>query len=327
MSRILITGSSGFVGGEIIRQAVSLGHQVVALKRATSKVTHLEQLPIEWRIADVTQEEQLKRAFEGIEYCIHTAGDTSYFLKDRKALERTNVVGVQTLMNVAKSAGVKRVVHTSSVAAIGYDSNGQPVDETCEFNWPRGLVYMETKRLGEQVALGSATSSFEVVAVNPATIFGPGTMNASEQQFLEEVERKNTSSIPPGGMTVCDVADVALGHLLALERGRSGERYILGGHHVKHHELMLLIAKAMSISFEGKPLPCWLVRTAGALAYWAESCGVSMELPSAMVRLSAWDIYHSSDKAISELGYKPRPLAELVERVVNYRKLQKGNTQ
>jgi len=320
MAKILITGSSGFLGSEVIRQAVAQGHEVTALKRATSNVGALEGLRIRWAVGDVTDAASLVDALKGQEYCIHTAGDTSYLLKDRSRLERVNVEGARNIATAAKAAGVKRLVHTSSVAAVGYDPSGREATEDQVWNWPGGLPYMETKRDGERLVLAMASPGFEVVALNPATIFGPGKMNASEEQLLHEVRTRKVPMLPSGGMTVCDVSDVAAAHLAALEKGVSGKRYILGGTSLSHGELMAAFARAFDVPLTEKKAPDWLLAVAGGAMLACERIGIPTGTPSAMIRLARIKIYHSSEKAKSELGYRPRPLDELISRVVEHQR-------
>ncbi len=227
MAKILITGSSGFLGSEIIRQAVALGHEVTALKRATSNVGALKGLQIRWVVGDVTDATSLVDALKGQEYCIHTAGDISYLLKDRSRLERVNVEGARNIATAARAAGVKRLVHTSSVAAA---------------------------------------------------------------------------------------------HLGALEKGVSGKRYILGGTSLSHGELLAAFARAFEVPLTGKKAPDWLWAVAGGAMLACERIGIPTRTPSAMVRLARIKIYHCSDRAKSERGYRPRPLSELISRVVDHQR-------
>ena len=318
MSRIFITGSTGFLGSEIVRQAVEQGHEVTALHRKTSSLTRLNDLKINLIEGDVSDLQSLKRGMEGTDFCIHTAGDTSYFLKDRTRQQQINVVGVKNIVTAAHSQGIRRLIHTSSVAAIGFDPAGSPVDETAVWNWPFHLPYMETKRDGEIVARSGASDRMEVIVLNPATVMGPGGMNASEEQLVQEVKSNRIAAIPCGGMTVCDVKDVAGAHLLALKKGRSGERYILGGHHVSHEALMKELARKFNVKLTAKRAPRWLLNTAGGAILQLEKLGLSPPIPAAVLRLASYGIYHSSEKAITELDYRPSPYDSLIERVCNY---------
>ena len=313
-----MTGATGFLGAEIARQAVGAGHDVVVLHRSTSSLARIASIPVERAVGDVTDRASLDRAMRGVEVCIHAAGDTSYYLRDRKRSRAVNVDGVKNIVDAARAAGVRRIVHTSSVAAIGYDRGGAVVDETAEWNWPSGLPYMETKRDGERIALGAARPELEVLALNPATIFGAGGLNASEEQLVHDVRGRKLPAIPPGGMTICDVSDVATAHLAAMTRGRSGERYILGGHHVTHAAFVRELAMAFDVPVPRWTVPGWALAAAGALVLLMERAGLSVGTAAAVVRLARYGIYHASNKAIAELGFEPRPLAETIARTAQH---------
>ncbi len=318
MTRLLVTGATGFLGAEIARQAVGAGHEVVLLRRSTSSLARIDSIPAEHAVGDLIDRASLDRAMRRVEVCIHVAGDTSYYLRDRERSRAVNVEGVKNIVDAARAAGVRRIVHTSSVAAIGFNRGGAVVDETAEWNWPSGLPYMETKSAGERIALGAACPELEVLALNPATIFGPGGLNVSEEQLVQDVRRRKLPAIPPGGMTICDVSDVAAAHLAALTRGRSGERYILGGHHVTHAALVRELAKAFDVPVPRWTVPRWALATAGAIVLLMERAGLSVGTAAAVVRLARYGIYHASDKAIAELGFEPRPFEETIARTAQH---------
>lgn len=317
---VLVTGSSGFLGSEVIKHALKKGYRVVALKRKSSQTKSLEHLDIEWRIGDVTDLTSLEIACAGADFCIHTAGATSYDLKDKQLLIDVNITGAENVAKTAKKLGIKRLVHVSSVSAIGFCKDGSTATEETAYNWPQRLSYMETKAAGEKKVLSYADKNFEVVVVNPATIMGPGKMNASEEQLVNEIKNNKVFAIPPGGMTICDIDDVAQGVLLALENGINGQRYILGGHHLSHKDLADKLAIKFHTSCNAKALPAQFFQVLGGIMMWLEPFGINVGTSAAVIRLSRFGIYHSSDKAISALNYKVRPLDEILDRVVSTRK-------
>jgi len=321
VTKVLITGATGFLGSEIVRQAVDRGLHLVAMRRLTSRMEGLELLPVQWVTGDVLEPRSMLEAMSGVTHCIHTAGDTSYFLGDRARQTAVNVQGVRNVVEAARAKGVRRLVHTSNVAAIGFDRLGGVVKEDCRWNWPGDLAYMETKRDGEAIALEAADDRLEVVVLNPATIMGPGRMNASEEQLVSEIQHRKMTAIPCGGMTVCDVADVASAHLAALERGTSGSRYILGGHHVTHKKLVEALAEGFGVQAPRAVVPAWVLALIGGLLLWGERASIRLEVSAAMIRLSRFGIYHASNRAIEELSYSPRSFRALVDRVVASRSL------
>jgi len=314
LARLLITGAPGFLGAEVVRQAVDADHDVVAFARTGEPLDRLDGLDVQVVTGDVTLPATLEPAFQEVELCIHVAGDTSFYWGDRERLIAVNVRGVANVIAAARAAGVRRLVHTSSVAAVGYDPAGRPVDESARWNWPKDLPYMETKRDGERIALGASSPDLEVVALNPATIYGPGQLNRDEQNLMRQLRRGLLVIAPPGGITLCDVEDVAAAHLTALERGRPGERYILGGPHVTHPEFFAAFAEALGVRPPRWTLPGWTLNLAGAALHLGERAGLRLELPAGPLRLAPLHLYHCCDRAVAELGYQTRSLEAIARR-------------
>ena len=252
----------------------------------------------------------------GVSSCIHTAGDTSFYRFDRPRLEAVNVEGTRHVVTAAREAGVKRLVHTSSVAAIGLEPAGTPADEGARFIWPEGLPYMETKRAGEHLALAAADSRFQVLVLNPATILGSGPHNPSKSGLVAALRAGRVFALPRGGTTICDVEDVATAHVAALVRGRSGERYILGGPDVTFRELIPALARALDTTAPRRLAPRWLLPALGRALALPEAWGINIGTPAGALRLSELRLYYSSAKATAELGYHSRRMDEIVERTV-----------
>jgi dihydroflavonol-4-reductase len=312
--RLLITGATGFLGAEVVRQALAEGHTVRVLRRRTSSLARLEGLAVEHALGDVTDAPNVRAALEGVEACIHCAGDTSYYVRDAARMRAVNVDGVRHVVAGARDAGVRRLVVTSSVAAVGFDRGGQPVDETCGWNWPSAMPYMETKWEGEKLALAASGGGMEVVVINPATLLGPGGMNVSEEQYLRDILEQRLPGIPTGGATAGDVADAAAAHLAALTRGRSGQRYIVGGHHVTHRRFVEDFARAFGVPAPRATLPGWLLAVLGAGLLMGERLGMRPSQASTPIRLGRYGIYHASALAEAELGFRARPWEEIVAR-------------
>ncbi len=312
--RLLITGATGFLGAEVVRQTLAAGHTVRILRRTTSSLARLEGLPVEHALGDVTDARSVRAAMDGVEACIHCAGDTSYFVRDAARLRAVNVEGTRHVVEAARDAGVRRLVYTSSVAAIGFDPGGRPVDERCAWNWPSGLPYMETKWEAERLALAASTEGLEVVAINPSTLFGPGGMNAGEEQYLLDILEQRLPAVPKGGATAGDVADAAAAHLAALTRGQPGQRYIVGGHHITHRRFVEDFARAFGVQAPSATAPDWVVSILGTGLLLGERLGWRPAQAAAYVRLSRYGIYHASDRAEAELGFRAQPWEEIVSR-------------
>jgi len=315
MERLLITGASGFVGGAVLPRAVARGYQVVAYVLPGERLSTEQDLErVEVVYGDVGDLRALKRAMRGVELCLHIAGNTSFYECDRGALVAVNVDGVHNVLRAAREEGVRRLVHTSSVAAVGYDPSGHPVDEKQRYNWPVGMPYMETKRDGERAALAASTD-LEVVVLNPATVLGPGGGSPADRQLMAAISAGAGIIAPPGGMTICDIDDVAEAHMAALERGRSGQRYILGGPHLTHRELFSGLAEIFNSAKPALDLPPWLLAAAGRVLWRLErDLGWRTTIPGSALRVGAWKLYYASDKAERELGYRSRSAETIIRR-------------
>ena len=314
MTRLLVTGANGGLGSAVVRRSLERGYEVAAFVLKGTSLDTLEGLAADVIEGDVCDAPSVVAAFDGIGLCIHTAGDTSFYRADEARLTSVNVEGVSNVVDAAKAAGVRRLVHTSSVGAIGHDPTGRLVDERERWNWPRGLPYMETKRDGEKIALAAARDGFEVVALNPCTIFGPGKLNPGDEELVKAVKTGRLPVVPSGGTTICDVEDVADAHLSALELGRSGERYILGGPAVTYRELFRAFARALGVSFRRPTMPAPVARAMAMGLGRLESAGLKPPVPAAAVLFSSMSLYYSSDRAVEELNYRLRSLDDIAQR-------------
>lgn len=314
---MLITGANGALGSAVVRRALAKGYEVTAFVLKGTAHDSLEGLAVDVIEGDVCDAASVAVAFDGVELCIHTAGDTSFYRSDGARLRSVNVGGVSNVVDAAQVAGVRRLVHTSSVGAIGYDPKGRIVDETERWNWPRGLHYMETKRDGEKIALAAARDGFEVVALNPCTIFGPGKLNPGDEEIVEAVKTGRLPVVPSGGTTICDVEDVADAHVSALELGRSGSRYILGGPKVTYRELFEAFARALSVPFRRPTMPARVARAIAMVLGRLEATGIRPPVPAAALLFSSMALYYSSDRAVDELGYRLRSLDDISERTAS----------
>ena len=254
--KVLVTGSTGFVGANLVEGLIAAGHTVRALHRASSRLDALDGLRYESVVGDVLDPASLSAAMEGVDWVFHVAAVADYWRQDGAArLYQVNVEGTRHVLEAALSAGVGRVVFTSSAASLGVPTgdNGALLDESATFNLSPGLApYGHSKYLAEALAYEFVARGLEVVIVNPTVILGPKDLNLISGSLIREVHRRRVPVIPPGGVNYVDVADVVAGHIAAAERGRPGERYILGAHNLTHRQALTLIAQVMNA-----PLPRW----------------------------------------------------------------------
>ncbi|WP_324716619.1 NAD-dependent epimerase/dehydratase family protein [Carboxydochorda subterranea] len=314
--RALVTGATGFLGRHLVRALVRRGDRVLAVRRESSDTSRLRGLPIEWAVVDLARPGELEILMRGIDVVFHVAGHLSWWRGDRSRQWAVNVEGSRRVAEAALRARVGRLVYTSSVAAVGFPLDGRPADETFSFNGYRlGNPYSISKWEGEQRILALVRRGLDAVVVNPATILGddaprPGTL----------VQRAVAGAVPgwiDGGTTFCDVEDVVAGHLAAVERGRTGERYILGGHDVAFRTILTDLARAAGARPPRRRVPAALVRAAAsALEAAAWLSRRAPPLTAAHARLAGYHLYYASDKARRELGYAPGPYDAMIRRAV-----------
>jgi dihydroflavonol-4-reductase len=328
--RVFLTGGTGFVGGHVLRALLDAGYEVRALARTESRhpepVCHPE--PVEGRenleliTGDMRETGTLVRVLEGCRYIVHTAALYSFAPRDRSQIHAVNVIGTAGLMTAAHVAGVERAVLTSSSATIGHAHNGAPADETC---YPHRVTLSLSKGDYHQSKVEQERAAFAgrvpVVAVLPTAPVGPGDWKPTPtgKLILDFINGRITAKAPGhGGMNLVAVEDVASAHLAALQKGRTGERYVIGGENLSMDRIWEMLAE-----ITGKPMPKWRVPYALALAAgyvdefrcWLNPNATQLA-PLEGVRMSRERMYADSSKAMRELDYRPTPVRAALERAV-----------
>ncbi|HLB59450.1 MAG TPA: NAD-dependent epimerase/dehydratase family protein, partial [Bdellovibrionota bacterium] len=227
--KILVTGGTGYLGRRLIERLCADKHYVSLFHRASSDLSPLKGLPVEFRAGELTSVDDLTRAMKGVEWVFHVAGNTSPKRSDKKALMETNVFGTRAVVAAAIRAQVKRLIHTSSIAAIGFPMHGEGNEQT-QFLKPSGsITYFLTKHLAEKEVQGGIAQGLDAVFANPGFILGPGDDDfSSGGKLILRVAKQKVPLSPPGGICLIDVDDVVEGHIRLATRGKRGERYILG---------------------------------------------------------------------------------------------------
>jgi dihydroflavonol-4-reductase len=319
--KALVTGATGFVGAAVARTLVDAGWQVRVLARAGSDRSNLQQLAVDIAEGDLNDPGSLERALSGCEGLFHVAADYRLGARDPGPLYRTNVDGTRNILNAARMAGVARIVYTSSVATIGIPADGTPGEEKT----PAALSnmighYKRSKFLAEEVAREAAREGLSVVIVNPSTPVGPGDIKPTPTgQLILDAASGRMPAYVDTGLNIVHVDDVAAGHLLAFERGRAGERYILGGEDMTLQAILAEIARLV-----GRKPPRIRLPYAAVLpvAYLAEGLaalsGRSGRVTLEGVRMSRKRMFFSSGKAAGELGYRWRPPLEAFEDALRW---------
>jgi dihydroflavonol-4-reductase len=309
--RILVTGATGFVGSWVARELVLRGHAVRALVRPHSSLANLEGLALERVEGDVTDRPSVERALQGCEAVVHTAGVLHFRSGDETRLYGVNHGSVGVVLGAALRAGVKRAVLTSSVAAMGGTLDPVVMDESRESNAEAlGIDYFVSKLRGEREALRLAGEGLPVSVVRPAVALGPGDIYDSSATTFLALARKRLPVVVRGGTSFCDVRDVARGHAEALERGRPGEVYILGGHNLEILDMVRRVARMTGVP-PPREVPYRIAVAAASLVELGSRLrGRRAKLSRQLIRASRLYTFVSSEKASRELGYAVRPFED-----------------
>lgn len=314
--KVLVTGSTGFIGSHLCRGLVERGHSVRAFHRPTSKLRLLDGLDVEHALGDLTQPETLSTAMEGIEAVFHAAAWMGGPEQGGRQYAVT-VEGTRSLLQAALHGGVRRVVHTSSVAALGIpDAYGDPsalLDERHTWNYRPDLYpYGYAKYLAELEVQKAVALGLDAVIVNPSLVFGAGDLYRQAQSLITQVAERRLAVGIEGGINCVHIADVVAGHLAALERGATGERTILGGENLTHMQLLALIAEVTGVPAPNQVLPTRLLRAAAGPAELLQSF---LHLPVAanLLRLAGNYFFYDTRKMQTELGIEStRPVRDAI---------------
>ncbi len=320
MALTLVTGATGFVGSAVARVLAARGHTLRLLVRANSDRRNVAGLDAELVIGDLTQPESLVRAAEGCRYVVHVAADYRIWVPQPETMLRANVDGTVAMMRAARQAGAERIVHCSSVAALGVTADGTPADETTPTHPDMFIgTYKRSKYQSEQAVLRLVREeSLPVVIVNPAAPVGPRDIKPTPTgRLIRDAANGRIPAFVDTGLNVVHVDDVAEGHALALEKGRIGERYILGGENLPLGDLLALVASVAGRRPPRISLPIGpLIPVAAVMEVLARYTGIEPIATRDHLKMARKKMYYTSAKATAELGYQPRPVRQAVEDAV-----------
>jgi dihydroflavonol-4-reductase len=317
MKPTLVTGASGFLGWHVARLLAERGHRVRALVRPSSKIRELDVEPV---VGDLRDPASIERAVAGCGLVFHVAADYRLWAADESELYRSNVDGTRNVLQAARNAGVDRVVYTSTVGCIGVPHGGEG-NEDCPVSLDDMTgAYKRSKFLAERAALEFSGLGLPVVIVNPTAPIGDHDIKPTPTgKIVLDFLKGDMPAFIDTGLNVVDARDVALGQLLACERGRAGERYILGSENLT---LAQILAELAAIA--GRPAPT--VQLPYAVAYaagvvtttWARVTGKPPRAPLDAVRMARKKMFVSHAKAARELGFRPGPAEGALRRAVEW---------
>ena len=318
--KAFVTGGSGFIGANLVRLLLQQGFSVRSLVRPTSCLDNFRGLDVEVVVGDLN-DSHLSDLMEGCQVLFHVAAHYSLWQKDRVLVYKNNVLGTRNILAAARRAKIERTVYTSSVAAIGVGVSGAVVDETYQSPLEK-LVgdYKKSKFLAEQEAIKAVNLGQDVVIVNPTAPIGPWDVKPTPTgDIIVRFLRRQMPVYVDTGLNFIDVRDVAWGHLLALERGKRGDRYILGNQNLTLKSLLDLLEEITGLPAPNKTVPVWLPLSIA----WVDEkifagLGKRPSVPLDGVRMSEKSMYYDGSKAVRELGLPQSSLQVALGDAVNW---------
>ncbi len=313
---ILVTGASGFVGGHVARLLAERGCPVRVLVRPSSDLRGIADLRVERVFGDLRDRESLERAVAGCDAVYHVAADYRLWAPDPRELYQSNVEGTRNLLEAARRARTRLVVYTSTVGCIGVPGDEDSPVSLEDMTGP----YKRSKFLAEQAALEYAQAGLPVVIVNPTAPVGEGDLKPTPTgRVILDFLRGRMPAYVDTGLNLVDVRDVAAGHLLAGERGRPGQRYILGARNMTLREILETLARLSGRTAPRVRIPyaaAWVYGAAGTA--WARVTGREPRASLDAVRMSRKKMFVRTGKAERELGFQPGPVEEALSRAMEW---------
>jgi nucleoside-diphosphate-sugar epimerase len=309
--RVLVTGATGKVGNAVAHALHARGDDVVALARDPGKASGLLPAGASVVRGDVTDPPSVRAAADGCELVFNAMGIPEQWVRDESVFERVNARGTETVVRAAREAGVRRVVHTSTIDVFEAPQGGR-LDESRVDPKPKNTAYERSKQHAEELALAARGPDMELVFVNPSAVYGPGPGSISlDEQIFKPVANGRLPALTPGGMGVVHARGAAAGHLLAAERGRDGERYILSDRHVTLRGLAQTVVRVAGRGRVPPVLPVPLAHASAALGELiAARFGIPPLFSRGQLEFLLWNAAPDSTRAQEELGWEPTPLED-----------------
>jgi dihydroflavonol-4-reductase len=320
--KVLVTGATGFIGGNLARELVRQSYQVRAMVRKGSHVQHLKELKLEYAEGDLLDKASLEKALEGCEALFHAAALYTFWSPDPELIYQTNLQGTENILTAAKAKGIRKVVYTSSESVVG---TGQPgclgnenIQNSLE-NIPG--AYKKSKFLAEKMAFRMSQEGLPVVIVNPTTPIGAYDVKPTPTgKIITDYLNHKMFACVNTGLNVIDVEDVARGHILALKKGRSGQRYLLGNRNLTLREILAILEKISGIKAPRFNIPLWVALSAGYADEFIEGKVLRRypRIPVSAVRASSHFRHFDCSKAVQELGLPQTPVEASFEKAVKW---------
>jgi dihydroflavonol-4-reductase len=320
--KVFITGATGFVGSHVARTLAAQGAELRLLVRSTSRLDNIADLRAETATGDLRDPESLKKAMAGCEFVFHVAADYRLWVRDPEQMYRSNVEGTRAIIRAAQESGVRRVIYTSSVATMGFTREGHIAGEDSPVSIKEMVGhYKRSKFMAEQIALEAGISGANVVVVNPTTPIGEYDIKPTPTgRIVVDFLKRKFPAYVDTGLNLADVKEVAHGHLLAMEKARPGQRYILGGENLTLKQIL----DKLSV-LTGLPAPTMKVPHMVAMGFavfdqffTGTILGKEPRATIDAVKMGRKKMFASSAKAERELGYKVIPVENALRRAVDW---------
>jgi dihydroflavonol-4-reductase len=319
--KALVTGATGFVGGAVARALVHRGIEVRVLARAGADLQNLQGLTVERVEGDLRDQDSLRHTLTGCRQLYHIAAHYALWAKDPSIFYDVNVTGTKTLLEAARDVGTERIVYCSTIGAIGIPpEGGLGTEETPVVFEQMAGHYKRSKYLAEQEVLKLAKAGLPVVIVNPSAPVGIGDVKPTPTgQVIVDFMKGRMPAYIETGMNIVDVDDVAIGHLLAMEKGRIGERYILGSANLMLREVLEILSRLTGVKAPTIKLPRVAILPLAYLNQWlANLTGQSPRIPLEGVKMAKYKMHYDCSKAIRELGFPQTPPEAALEKAVRW---------
>jgi dihydroflavonol-4-reductase len=320
--KAFITGATGFVGSHVARALAAEGAELRLLVRATSRKDNIADLRAETVVGDLQEPESLKKAMSGCEFVFHVAADYRLWVRDPEQMYRANVEGTRAILRAAQASGVRRVIYTSSVATMGFTREGHIAAEDSPVTIKEMVGhYKRSKFMAEEIALEAGRRGANVVVVNPTTPIGEFDIKPTPTgRIVVDFLKRKFPAYVDTGLNLADVKEVARGHVLAMEKARPGERYILGGENLTLKQILDKLA-----GLTGLPSPKMKVPHAVAMGfavfdqvYTGMIMGKEPRATIDAVKMGRKKMFASSAKAERELGYRVAPVEDALRRAIEW---------
>lgn len=327
--KYFITGATGFIGKELTKQILSQGGIVHAMVRSPEKARQIKHTNLKLFKGDITDSAAISKAMRGCDYVLHLAGYAKPWSKDKNLPYTINVLGTKNILESALENNIKRVVFTSTAGTLKPSDIDEVIDENSPFPDFYHTAYEETKMIAEKLCRRFIEKGLDIVIVNPSRVYGPGLLSKSNSVtiIIKKYDEGKWRFLPGNGKEIGNyvfIDDVVKGHLQALQKGRAGERYILGGNNLSFNDFFKVLSDETGINLRLFHLPLWIMKWVSyIMLILANGFGVEPLITPQWVKRYNQNRVLSSEKAINKLGYSPTSINEGIKKTLNWLKTEK----